>query len=247
MFPRLKALVIGLCLLIPCLLVVREAGKTRELRADVAGLQEAAEKAPAGFDVLRQVTDLRTQLRLMESDLVRERLRHLPQDATQWHTSLIVQPDWKDRPAEARAKRVLESEPHLAALKAQTKFHLLTTDDAIYRRDFSRECPLTPCLLITRANGDVIYKESGAQLGRDPRKLYCAVQAEWKRHCPDGKCIPPLRFPDQKPDEAPLHEQIPDTHQDPPAESEDLLPMFGCFAIGAGIVFYVVIKKDLAA
>jgi hypothetical protein len=151
----------------------------------------------------------------LETEVAAARLQSLPADAAKWHTSLILQPDWETRPAEKQAVQALNTEPHLKAFKAQTNFHLLKTDSPVYAKNFSAECPLTPCLLITRADGTVIYKESGSQLGKSPRRLYGAIQAEMKRHCPDGRCLPPLKFPDQSESEEPVREAIPDTVEPP--------------------------------
>ena len=41
---------------------------------------------------------------------------------------------------------------------------------------FARLVSATPCLIIERANGQVVYRESGPQLARDIGGLRCAVQ-----------------------------------------------------------------------
>src|SRR4029077_20491618 len=48
----------------------------------------------------------------------------------------------------------------------------------------------TPCLIVERANGEVVYRESGPQLGTNSRALTRAIQKEIERHCPDGRCLP---------------------------------------------------------
>src|SRR5579862_9137293 len=183
---RIPAIILGVCLLVPMLFVMQSQGVMHDLQSDVTEVRHEMQSAPA-FVALREARELRRAFIALETELSCVRLEKLPDDAAQWHTSLIVQPDWQTREAEKLAVAALDREPHLKAIKARTHFHLLKTDDAVYRKGFAKECPLTPCLLITRADGSVIYKESGSQLGKKPRALYCAISAEIRRHCPDGR------------------------------------------------------------
>ena len=248
---RVAVLLFGICWLFPCLLVIREAAKLHDLRNDFVAMESRTEHIiPQTQSAFREVAELRRGMQALESDLCRERLQNLPQDAADWHLSLILQPDWQTRPAEKAAYAAVDRDPHLKAMKAKVKWHLLTTDDPIYRRDFAAQCPVTPCLLLTRADGTVIYKESGTQLGAAPRALYRAVEKGIRRHCPDGICIPPLRFPDATPigpKEKPEAEPVPDTASSEAAGDEDLLPLFVAGFIGFVAVIFFVIRKDLAA
>src|SRR5689334_13966910 len=56
----------------------------------------------------------------LERQTVQERVVDLPEDGNQWHTILIVCPNWQARPAERRAEAMFHAEPFLVSLKHQT-------------------------------------------------------------------------------------------------------------------------------
>lgn len=142
----------------------------------------------------------------LERQTVQERVIDLPEDGNQWHTILIVCPDWKSRPAERRAEAMFHSDPLLASLQHQTHWHLITTDQP----EFCKFRPLvdaTPCLIVERANGEVVYRESGPELGRNSHGLTRAIRREIERHCPDGRCLP--LYPVPREDGNPSRDEIP--------------------------------------
>src|SRR5579872_5584422 len=55
----------------------------------------------------------------LERQPVQERVIDLPEDGDQWHTILIVCPNWQGRPAERKAEAMFHSEPLLLSLKDQ--------------------------------------------------------------------------------------------------------------------------------
>lgn len=149
---------------------------------------------------------------IVREQIVEERVLDLPEDGDQWHTTLFLRPEWKSLQAERRAEAMFHSEPLLISLKHQTHWHLTLTSDAEFGK-FASLVDVTPCLLIQRANGQVVYRESGPELGKHPHSLTHAIRKQIQRHCPDGKCLPlhPLPGPDNSKDEVPtvLLEQPP--------------------------------------
>jgi len=136
-----------------------------------------------------------------------ERVIDLPEDGQTWHTILILRPEWKTLPAERRAEAMFHSEPLLVSLKHQTHWHLITTDQA----EFVKFRPLlstTPCLIVERANGEVVYRESGPELGKHPHDLTHAIRREIERHCPDGRCLPLHPVP-HRDEERPNDDEVP--------------------------------------
>lgn len=122
-------------------------------------------------------------------NMVEERVLDLPEDGNAWHTILILRPEWRSVAAERKAEAMFHSEPILVSLKHQTHWHLITTDQAEFAK-FRPLVPMTPCLIVERANGEVVYRESGPELGKHPHLLTHALRREIERHCPDGRCLP---------------------------------------------------------
>ncbi len=135
-----------------------------------------------------------------------ERVIDLPEDGSQWHTILLLCADWRNRPAERRAEAMFHSEPLLVSLKHQTHWHLITSDEQEFEK-FRALVDVTPCLIVERANGQVVYRESGPALGRAPHALTHAIRREIERHCPDGRCLPLHPVPGK--DEEPPADEIP--------------------------------------
>lgn len=164
-----------------------------------------------------------------------ERVIDLPEDGQTWHTILLLRPEWKSLPAERKAEAMFHSEPLLVSLKHQTHWHLITTD----QREFAKFRPLvaaTPCLIVERANGEVVYRESGPDLGKHPHNLTHAIRQEIERHCPDGRCLPLHPVP-RRDDERPVDDEIPAVLRVGPPRREHpgtlLLAMLT--ALGAGM------------
>jgi len=177
--------------------------------------------------------------------LAEERVLELPEDGNTWHTILLLRSDWQTQPAERRAESIFHSEPLLVSLKAQTHWHCITSD----QKEFEKFRPLvdaTPCLIVERANGEVVYRESGPKLGSHPRGLCCAIQKEVQRHCPDGRCLPLHPLPGPAPDAPPVNE-IPTVLQQEAAEppKPNLLP--AAAIVFVGIVTGIAVKFRRAA
>ncbi|MDE2102071.1 MAG: hypothetical protein KGL39_32795 [Patescibacteria group bacterium] len=171
--------------------------------------------------------------------LTEERVLDLPEDGNQWHTILILRQDWQSQKAERRAEAAFHSEPLLVSLKHQTHWHLITTDQVEFKK-FRSLVDVTPCLIIERANGEVIYRESGPELGKRPHGLVKAIRKDVERHCPDGRCLPlhPVPAPDGK-DQANVDEVpavLKDDTAPPEKKSHSALPAvaIATAALGAG-------------
>jgi hypothetical protein len=156
---------------------------------------------------------------------VEERVIDLPEDGNQWHTILILRAGWQNLPAERKAEAMFHSEPLLVSLKHQTHWHLITTDQTECAK-FSALVDATPCLIVERANGQVVYRESGPDLGKRPHALTHAIRKEIQRHCPDGRCLPLHPVPGK--DEEPPRDEIPAVLREspPPADRKaSLVPL----------------------
>jgi hypothetical protein len=159
-----------------------------------------------------------------------ERVIDLPEDGNQWHTILILRGGWQGLPAERRAEAMFHTEPLLVSLRHQTHWHLITTDQAECAK-FRALVNATPCLIVERANGEVVYRESGPDLGKHPHVLTHAIRKEIERHCPDGRCLPlhPVPGKDEEPEEIPAV-----LRETPPAEKKANLVPLAAIA-GAGL------------
>lgn len=219
------------------LLFVSSLGIVQSLRAISLRQELAAEKAAAAAAArLWRVESLRGEIKTLQ---VRERVIDLPEDGHTWHTILFLSPDWRQRQPERKAHTIFYSEPGLASLRLQTHWHLITTDQPEFRK-FRPLVSAVPCLLLERANGEVIYRESGPQLGRNNDGLRKAIKREIERHCPDGRCLPlhPVPTPDEPalPDEVPavLREE-PEPEKKPERDSLLGAAIAALLGIGGGM------------
>lgn len=162
-----------------------------------------------------------------------EHVIDLPEDGHTWHTILILRSNWRSNSAETKAESMFHSEPLLVSLKHQTHWHLITTDQAEFQV-FRPLVSATPCLIVERANGEVVYRESGPELGRRPHALTHSIRREIQRHCPDGRCLPlhPVPDRDQERDEA---DEIPAVLREQPQPSEKKMPLGAIFSALAGL------------
>lgn len=179
--------------------------------------------------------------------LAEERVLDLPEDGHQWHTILILRPNWKGLPAERRAEAVFHTEPVLVSLKHQTHWHLMTTDQAECVK-FRGLVDATPCLIVERGNGEVVYRESGPELGKHPHALTHAIRKEIERHCPDGRCLPLHPVPGK--DDVPPRDEVPAVLRESPKPSErrpTLVPTVIVASLTALAGFALKFRKAAAA
>lgn len=179
--------------------------------------------------------------------LVEERVIDLPEDGNQWHTILILRPNWQSLPADRKAEAMFHTEPLLASLKHQTHWHLITTDQAECVK-FRALVDATPCLIVERANGEVVYRESGPELGKHPHALTHAIRKEIERHCPDGRCLPLHPVPGK--DEVPQNDEVPAVLRESPKPAErrpTLVPTVIIASLAALAGFALKFRKAAAA
>ena len=161
-----------------------------------------------------------------------ERVIDLPEDGNQWHTILILRAGWQGLPAERKTEAMFHTEPQLVSLRHQTHWHLITTDQAECAK-FRALVDATPCLIVERANGEVVYRESGPDLGKHPHALTHAIRKEIERHCPDGRCLPlhPVPGKEEEP-----RDEIPAVLRETPAPAEKKANLVPLAAVaGAGL------------
>lgn len=173
-------------------------------------------------------SDFRVDARLAEEHVI-----DLPEDGHTWHTILILRPQWRTNAAETKAESMFHSEPLLVSLKHQTHWHLITTDQA----EFQAFRPLvnsTPCLIVERANGEVVYRESGPELGKRPHALTHAIRREIQRHCPDGRCLPLHPVPDRD-RERHDEDEVPMVLREQPEPNDKKLPFGTILSALAGL------------
>lgn len=210
----------------------KRAAQILSLKAQVALLEkerdEIQARSLAAFD---RVENLERELaarpeviiEIEPAPLPTKRVVELPEDADKWYVTLFLDSKWESLPdaklraAQVAAVEMFDKEPWCVALKNQTHFCKMTIDDP-RAVPFYPILPSTPCLLIQRACGEVIYKESGAKLTKGLHGLRRAIQKATKRHCPDGRC--PVAWPVPKVETPVKEEPIPEVIEKTPEAVE---------------------------
>jgi hypothetical protein len=169
----------------------------------------------------------------VDAILTEDHVIDLPEDGHTWHTILILRSDWRTNAAETKAESMFHSEPLLVSLKHQTHWHLITTDQAEFQV-FRPLVSATPCLIVERANGEVVYRESSLDLGKRPHALTHSIRREIQRHCPDGRCLPLHPVPDRD-QERGEPDEVPAVLREQPQPSEKKLPLAAVFSALAGL------------
>lgn len=143
---------------------------------------------------------------------VQEFIDVLPEDGGSWHVSLMLSPNWRSNAIEVQTYNWFVTDVNLAALKAQTHWHIYTTDSAIFKARFEKAIgTATPMLLITDENGGVVYLGTRAstrttsdtlytpeQMPDSPSRLLPILRARFHNFCTPR---PPV--PEPKPPEPP--------------------------------------------
>lgn len=174
--------------------------------------------SPASRDVnvIAAHDALAERVEQLSTQLIRERVVDLPEDAGVWHT-IVVYPDRS--PSDAASRRLaaaLASEDRLRSLTAQTKTHVYAISDPLWRGRMQQHYGVAaPALIVQRPDGRVCYKASGANLPADASVLADDVIAAI------ADCRPrpqPSPTPGPAPSPAPV---IPDVAPRTPANSGD--------------------------
>lgn len=92
----------------------------------------------------------------------------LPEDGGAYHLSLFVSEKWREIPAEREAVALMETDPTMMSLKAQSHYHLYTDTDPIYQTRFASAIDVKPCVLLQASDGKVLFKYSGPVLSKRP-------------------------------------------------------------------------------
>lgn len=172
---------------------------------------------PEYMQLTRRLNATERALTATHAQLLQDRPIDLPEDGNNWHTILFLSPNWKTDRTERRIHSLFYSERGLVSIREQTHWHVITSDQAEFQK-FRPLVDVVPCLLIERANGEVIYRESGPQLAHQNDGLVRAIRKEVQRHCPDGRCLP--LHPTPGPSEPEPKDEIPSvlTNEPPPVE-----------------------------
>jgi len=234
----------------------------RNLQQELAGAKQRQAAAPVAIE---------------SAPVLESRHVDLPEDGDKWFTILFLTRDWKNHADQANAVKLWYGKlPHsewLVELKGQTNARVIYTDEPQFQQFRQKKdgTPLVsgvPTLLIERANGEVVYLESGKSLAHHPADLRKAVVLEMKRRCPNGQCLPLFPTPASKPTDGAIEEEKPQDevpaviHEAPPAAPAPadqkksgpspivaLVGLAAIFAailvIGKGEVFASKVKKGL--
>lgn len=166
----------------------------------------------------------------------------LPEDGKQYYTTVFLASNWQGDAKSRELVAWFDTNPQLASLRSQTHFNVITQADPLWKTNYATSVATVPCLALTDAKGDVVYKASQNGLPTEPKALASAVAKAVERRCPNRRCpVKPDPEPTPEPvvpDTAPV---IPDTSPliEPPAKEEFPLwlgVILGIVGLGAAIV-----------
>ncbi len=170
---------------------------------------------------------------------IAEQIIELPEDGDVWHTSLFLHDDWESRGTDRRLVAWFATDSRLVSLKSQTRWHLYTPSDPIYRQRFEAAIPQFPAVVLQRGNGEVIFKATGENLSPGPEELASSINRQIRERCPGPYCRP---FEPQPITPTPPPEPIPDLGPEEPAILDDaepvqlwLLVLAGAASLGIGV------------
>lgn len=167
---------------------------------------------------------------------VEERVLQLPEDADQWHTSLLLNDDWQQRPLDRSLFEAFQNDPRLLRLVAQTKYHTYHRSNPYYQQVLARAVPELPAVLVQRGDGSTVFKSSGVRLAEDLSDLGRSIALTIEQKCPGPACpAPKPLLPNPNPYHpdnlvAPVPPGIPDLGPASPASG--LLDQFGLGNLG---------------
>ena len=119
--------------------------------------QRIVEDLAANQEYTSEVADLTCQI------AVEERVIELPEDGSEYYTTVFVHADWRKRADERQMVAWFQSQPELASLKAQTRFNVVEEGDPQYEWHIKVLGGL-PAVMIQTDKGRVIYKTSGKDM-----------------------------------------------------------------------------------
>lgn len=157
----------------------------------------------------------------LQAKTYREHVLQLPEDANAWHTTVVY--DAKT-PVDAPSRQLaanMAATPRLQSLAAQTKLHVFTPQDPLFRDRVSVYYGTTfPQIIVQAGDGQVVYKASGANIPAHGEELADHI-ATAIRNC--DRCRPrPNPQPNPQPTPAPVTPPaIPDIGPTNPADSSE--------------------------
>lgn len=178
---------------------------------------------------------------------VEQRIVNLPEDGKLYYTSLFLPANWQADPKSRELRAWFDTNVTLASLRSQTHFNVVTTADAQWRTKYAPSVGQVPCIALTDAAGDVVFKACSGNIPNDAKVLATAVSTAVSKRCPNRRCPTPEPVKPEpepvQPDTAPiLDTKVPDLT--PPAEEFPLWLglVLGLVGIGAAVVPDVVKK-----
>lgn len=184
--------------------------------------------------------------------VVSEQLPRLPEDGKAYYFTVFLCDKWAEMPACREVKSWVETNQKLVSLKAQTHYHLYTSDDPMFIR-YKGSIKEFPCVVLQRADGKCLYKMSGSNVPKTASGLADALIKTFpttQGYCLRGRGTCPYVKPQPAPQPAPVVPDtvapfVPDTIISPPPEESEGLPTFvvlgllvagGAAAIGPKVI-----------
>lgn len=108
-----------------------------------------------------------------------ERVLELPNDGLKWDLLVFTSPDWTAKPAEAAVVQWFATNPRLAGLKKQVRYHHRTTADFSFKHKWvqvvGNDPKQVPCVILQSAAGHKCFKASGDNLPKTADGLADAI------------------------------------------------------------------------
>lgn len=175
----------------------------------------------------------------------------LPDDSANLYTTLFVQPDWRIRPNEVSARGLFTQTEVGRDLAAHTHLRIWSVDQA-EAKPYYKFVTMTPCLLIQKPTGEIVYRECNPTLAKFPHglrhQIVKTVRQERHGHqpiCPGPNCEPPSREQPLPSNEVVLNREPPAVA--PPAKEEKKSAVPALLIAGAVAAVTYVVKFGAAA
>lgn len=147
---------------------------------------------------------------------VEQRIVSLPEDGKQYYTSLFLPSNWQADPKSRELRAWFDTNITLTSLKAQTHFNVITPTDPQWGPKYASSVGKTlPCIALTDATGDVVYKATQAAIPGTSNTLAAAIHESVQRRCPNRRCPAPepvTPAPEPSPNVPDTNPVLPDTN-----------------------------------
>lgn len=176
------------------------------------GMQHAIQQADVAVTALAE-TPHEAPAAPIASPPAESRILHLPDDGNYWHTTILLDDDWKRDRAQSEFLAGLYAEPRLRSLLIQTANHTYRPKEPGYRR-YDPYRFAHPTIIVQDADGKVHYKCSGEDLAAlSPGELADEIAASF---------IDAGRLFDRCPRPRPRPEPSPEPAPDPDDQADEL-------------------------